>query len=125
MDISEQKYVRLTTFTRDGRPKHTPVWVARWRGDGLATTTDADSWKIKRLQRTSRVELTPSDGRGNVTEGVDASSGSAEIVDSANPDFRAMEDTLVEKYGLQYRLFRLIRKVRGKSACGIAITLEA
>lgn len=124
MHISAQKYVRLTTFTGDKRPKHTPVWVARLHEGVVGTTTDDDSWKVKRLKKTPKVELVPSDSKGNVADGRESLSGSAKIMACTDPDYAKLEAAFVEKYGIQYRLFRFIRKLRGKAACGILITLD-
>ena len=38
-DVSQAKYVLLTTFTKDGRPKPTPIWIAR-DGDRALVITD-------------------------------------------------------------------------------------
>ena len=123
-DVASQKYVRLTTFTKDGRPKHTPVWIAGLSGDLVGTTTDDDSWKVKRLRNTGVVELTPSDAKGNVDSGLQPLSGSAKIVDYSHADYQRLEAAFVEKYGIQYRLFRFIRKLRGKTPCGIVVALD-
>ena len=123
-DLSGEKYVRLTTFTKDGRRKNTPIWIARWHDEALGTTTDDDSWKVKRLRNTPSVELTPSDGRGNVAEGCEVVHGSAEVVSASDPEYAGLEAAFLKKYGLQYRLFRQIRKLRGKTACGIAIRID-
>ncbi|MFN8074621.1 MAG: PPOX class F420-dependent oxidoreductase [Kineosporiaceae bacterium] len=66
--LATEKYVRLTTFRRDGTPVATPVWVV---GDGedLLVCTGAASGKVKRLRHTPRVLLVPCDGRGKVREG--------------------------------------------------------
>jgi hypothetical protein len=40
----------LTTFTKDGRPKPTPIWAAP-KHDRLLAVIGADSWKvIKRIR---------------------------------------------------------------------------
>ena len=123
-DIASEKYVRLTTFTKDGQPKHTPVWIADTGSGKVATTTDDDSWKIKRIRRTAKVELAASDGKGNVGEGSATFSGQATLVDCSDPEYAHIESAFIEKYGMVYRLFRLIRKIRGKTACGISITID-
>jgi hypothetical protein len=66
--LAAEKYVRLTTFRRDGTPVPTPVWVI---GDGtdLLVATGATSGKVKRLRHTPRVLLAPCDQRGRVREG--------------------------------------------------------
>jgi len=122
MNISDQKYVRLTTYTKDGRAKYTPVWIAPLPDNTVGTTTDSDSWKIKRLLSTSKVELAASDGKGDVADGVETLSGTARVVDREAADYSQIESALLAKYGLQYRLFRLIRRLRRKKPCGIVIT---
>ncbi len=123
-NLSSAKYVRLTSFTKDGRRKHTPVWIAELDDGSVATTTDDDSWKVKRIRTTSDVELAVSDGRGVVEQGSDLISGNARIVDSADSEYRQIESAFITKYGLKYRLFRLIRRIRGKKACGITMALN-
>ena len=120
-DLGDEKYVRLTTFTQDGRPKHTPVWIANWGDELIGTTTDDDSWKVKRLRNTPRIEVATSDSRGNVMDGSETIAGTAEVVADSDPRYADLESAFVEKYGFQYRLFRLIRKLRRKTPCGIAI----
>lgn len=41
--IADEKYVVLTTFTKDGRAKPTPVWIVPFEG-AAAVWTVADSW---------------------------------------------------------------------------------
>ena len=38
--IAEEAYVRLTTFTRDGTPKQSPVWIAALADGRLGFTTE-------------------------------------------------------------------------------------
>ena len=122
--VSDTRYVRLTTFTADGRPKHTPVWIAPWKDGGIGTTTDDDSWKVRRLRKTQNVEIAPSDSRGQVDEESATLSGTAEVIPNSDPDYQILEAEFLKKYGLQYRLFRFIRKLRRKTACAIAIRLN-
>ena len=120
-DLADEKYVRLTTFTKDGRGKHTPVWIAGLSDEAIGTTTDDDSWKVKRLRNTPQVEVAPSDSRGNVMDGIEAVAGTAEIIAASDPRYVDLESAFVSKYGFQYRLFRFIRKLRRKTPCGISI----
>ena len=53
-DVYREKYLLLTTFTKDGRPKPTPVWGVP-DGDKLLIITDDGSWKTKRINNTPRV----------------------------------------------------------------------
>ena len=62
-DVARSKYLLLTTFTKDGRPKPTAVWGAP-DGDKLLIITDDGSWKAKRIRNTSRVTIQRSGGLG-------------------------------------------------------------
>lgn len=55
-DVYGEKYLLLTTFTKDGRPKPTAVWGVP-DGDKLVIITDDGSWKTKRIRNTPRVTL--------------------------------------------------------------------
>ncbi|KUH84031.1 PPOX class F420-dependent oxidoreductase [Mycobacterium sp. IS-1556] len=55
-DIANSKYILLTTFTKDGRPKPTPIWGAP-DGDKLLVITDDGSWKTRRIANTPRVTI--------------------------------------------------------------------
>jgi PPOX class probable F420-dependent enzyme len=55
-DVAESKYILLTTFTKDGRPKPTPIWGVPEDGK-LLVSTDAGSWKTKRINNTPRVTI--------------------------------------------------------------------
>jgi uncharacterized protein len=55
-DVYDEKYLLLTTFTKDGRPKPTTVWGVP-EGDKLLIITDDGSWKTKRINNTPRVTI--------------------------------------------------------------------
>lgn len=46
-DVYGEKYLLLTTFTEDGRPKPTPIWGVA-DGDKLVIITADGSWKTRR-----------------------------------------------------------------------------
>lgn len=128
MDLAAEKYVRLTTFTKAGQPKHAPVWIADL-GDGtVGFTTASSSWKIKRLGNDPRVELTPSDARGNPKAGAPTVSGTATF----GPDehFDRARAAISAKYGLQFRAIDLVGKLaklvrRGSGTdTGVVVTLD-
>lgn len=50
-DVIQSKYLLLTTFTKDGRPKPTPIWGVP-DGGTLLVITDDGSWKTKRINKT-------------------------------------------------------------------------
>ena len=62
-EVSTARYVLLTTFTKDGRPKPTAVWAGP-DGDRLLVHTEEDSWKVKRIRNTARVTVGVCDMRG-------------------------------------------------------------
>lgn len=55
-DVYREKYLLLTTFTKDGKPKPTAVWGVP-DGDKLLIITDDGSWKTKRINNTGRVTI--------------------------------------------------------------------
>lgn len=62
-DVANAKYLLLTTFTKDGRPKPTAVWGVP-EGDKLVIITDDGSWKTKRIRNTPRVTIQRSSALG-------------------------------------------------------------
>jgi PPOX class probable F420-dependent enzyme len=94
--LDRGKYVRLTTFKRDGTAVHTPVWFAV-DGTTLVVWTDAASGKVKRIRNNPAVEAAPSDGRGRPTGAV--RTGTARLLDD-DADQRRGHDLLNRKHGL-------------------------
>lgn len=98
--IADETYVVLTTFTKDGRAKPTPVWIVPFEGAAAVWTT-AGSWKVKRVRGTGRVRVQGSDLRGRVTHGP-VHEGTARVLD-AEASARVARAT-AHKYGLLGRL---------------------
>ena len=72
-DVIQSKYLLLTTFTKDGRPKPTPIWGAPDGDDTLLVITDDGSWKTKRIKNTPRVTIAKSTALGKPkSDGVEA-----------------------------------------------------
>ena len=65
-DLEFGNYLLVTTFRKDGRAVPTPVWAVR-DGADIYVWTVADSGKVKRLRRSSRVTISDCDLRGKVT----------------------------------------------------------
>jgi PPOX class probable F420-dependent enzyme len=101
--LDRGKYLRLTTFKRDGTAVPTPVWFVV-DGSALLVWTDADSGKAKRIRNDGRVEVAPSDGRGKPTGA--ARTGQARQVDDEGTHRRA-HDLLNRKYGLTKKAFEV------------------
>jgi PPOX class probable F420-dependent enzyme len=64
-DVFREKYLLLTTFTKDGKPKPTTVWGVP-KGDKLLIITDDGSWKTKRINNTPRVTIQKAGALGAV-----------------------------------------------------------
>ena len=67
-DVANSRYLLLTTYTKDGRPKPTTVWGVL-EGDKLLIVTDDGSWKTKRIRNTPRVTIQRSYAIGNKPKG--------------------------------------------------------
>jgi uncharacterized protein len=118
-EVAKAKYILLTTFTKDGRPKPTPIWAAP-DGDRLLVITEGDSWKVKRIRNTPRVTLAVCDMRGNLkSEAVDAT---ATILDkSRNGD---VYDAIGRRYGIVGKVFNMFSRLRGGMQKNVALELK-
>ena len=107
-EVSQAQYVLLTTFTKDGRPKPTPIWIAR-DGDRALVITEKNSWKVKRIRNTPRVTLAVCDMRGNVKgETIEAT---AAILDESETE--TVYQAINRRYGIVGRIFTFFSKLRG------------
>jgi len=105
-EISDEKYVALTTYKKDGSTKTVPVWIADFGDDKVGFTTSSSSYKVKRINNDPRVKLQPSDSRGNVKEGSVEVTGTGEIKSGA--DFEHYASIVKDKYGIQYHAMKLV-----------------
>jgi len=119
-DLSKAKYVLLTTFTKDGRPKPTPIWAAP-DGDRLLVITEKDAWKVKRIRNTSRVTLAPCDMKGNVK------GDTVEAVATVLPESETenVYRAIGKRYGIVGKVFNTFSKLRGGSKRTIGLELRA
>ena len=119
-DVAKSEYILLTTFTKDGRPKPTPIWAAP-DGDRLLVITQETSWKVKRIRNTPGVTVAACDMRGNAkSEAVEAT---ASILDkSANG---ATYDAIGKRYGLLGKTFNVFSKLRGGMTKNVTIELHS
>ena len=119
-EVAKSEYILLTTFTKDGRSKPTPIWAVP-EGDRLVAITQEQSWKVKRIRNTPRVTIAACDMRGNPKgEAVEAV---AAILDkSANG---ATYDGIGKRYGLIGKTFNLFSKLRGGMSNNVSIELKA
>jgi PPOX class probable F420-dependent enzyme len=120
-EVSKAKYLLLTTFTKDGRPKPTPIWAAP-DGDRLLVITEDGSWKVKRIRNTPRVTLAVCDVRGNPKS--DAVDATAAILDKSQTGL--VYDAIGKRYGLVGRVFNLFSKyVRNGMQNNVGLELRA
>ena len=119
-DVAKAQYLLLTTFTKDGRPKPTPVWAAP-EGDHLLVITQEKSWKVKRIRNTSRVTLAVCDIRGRPKSA--AIEATATILDKSRTG--AVYDAIGREYGLFGRVFNLFSKLRGGMQNNVGLELRA
>ena len=119
-DVAKAQYVLLTTFTKDGRPKPTPVWAAS-DGERLLVISEEKAWKVKRIRNTSRVTLAVSDIRGRPKS--DAIEATATILDKSETG--TVYDAIGKEYGLIGRVFNLFSKLRGGMQNNVGLELRA
>ena len=117
-DVSKAQYVLLTTFTKDGRPKPTPIWIAR-DGDRALVITEKNAWKVKRIRNTPRVTLAICDMKGRVK------SDTVEAVATVLPESETetVYQAINQRYGIVGRIFNFFSKLRGgaKRTVGLEI----
>ena len=119
-EVSKAKYILLTTFTKDGRPKPTPIWIAR-DGNRAVVITEKNSWKVKRIRNTPRVTLAVCDMKGKPKgEAVEAV---ATVLDDSQTEsvYRAIN----KRYGIIGRVFSLFSKLRGGANRTVGLEIKA
>ena len=119
-DVAKAQYVLLTTFTKDGRPKPTPIWAAS-DGDRLLVISEEKAWKVKRIRNTPRVTLAVCDIRGRPkSEPIKAT---ATILDKSHTG--AVYDAIAREYGLIGRVFNFFSRLRGGMQNNVGLELRA
>ncbi|MDT5142925.1 MAG: uncharacterized protein QOE48_771 [Mycobacterium sp.] len=119
-DVAKAQYILLTTFTKDGRPKPTPIWAAP-DGDRLLVITQEKSWKVKRIRNTPRVTLAVCDMGGHPkSEPIEAT---ATILDKSQTG--VVYNAVGREYGLIGRVFNLFSKLRGGMQNNVGLELRA
>ena len=117
-DVAGAKYLLLTTFTKDGRPKPTAIWAAP-DGDALIVITEESSWKVKRIRNTPRVTIAVCDARGN------PKSEAVEAVASINKDrVNDAYDAIGRRYGLVGKVFNFFSKLRSGEKRNVALEIR-
>ena len=120
-ELQTAQYINLETFKRNGDGVKTPVWQVYHEGRSYVWT-QADSWKVKRIRNNSKVKIVPSDARGT-PEG-DWFDGRARILDG-NAEVAEVERLMVKKYGLFFRMFRFLGRLRRSQYTSIELSPAA
>ena len=118
-ELAKAQYILLTTFTKDGRPRPTPIWAAA-DGDRLLVISEKKSWKVKRIRNPPRVTLATCTLRGRPTS--EPVEGTAAILDKSQTS--AVYDAIGRRYGIQGRLFNFVSKLRGGMENNVGLELR-
>ena len=120
-EVSAARYILLTTYTKDGRPKPTPIWAAP-DGNRLLVITEEDSWKVKRIRNTPRATLAVCDMRGNPKS--EAMEATATILDKSQTS--RVYDAIGKRYGVVGMVFNLFSKyLRNGMQKNVGLELKA
>ena len=121
-DLAKSQYILLTTFTKDGRPKPTPIWTAldTERGDRLLVITQGNSWKVKRIRNTPRVTMATCTMGGRPTS--EAVEGTGALLDKSETG--TVYDAIGKRYGIVGTVFNFFSKLRGGMQNNIGLELK-
>ena len=109
--LDDAQYVSLRSYRKNGSAADTPVWIAPLDGKLMIFTLD-DSYKVKRIERNSAVQLARCDARGgNLGEW---RSGRCIAVARGSEEERRAYDAFNRKYGLIMRLGTLFSTLVGR-----------
>jgi PPOX class probable F420-dependent enzyme len=112
MALSDEKYILLTTFKRDGTAVPSPVWAVPLDGGTIGFYTSSGSGKAKRLAHTTRVTVQPCDARGKIKAGSTPVEATARVV--SGPELEAIRAKVVAKYGFMTKLTKFLNQVGGR-----------
>jgi len=126
--ISDEKYVVLTTFRRNGDAVATPVWIVGLPDGTAGFSTEIDSGKVKRIRNNPSVTLQACGIRGKVHPGAPVVHATAEVLEGA--DAHGVGVAINRKYRLETAMLAVgswIHKLlrRGEAPdCAIRLHLE-
>jgi uncharacterized protein len=117
--FSNQKYLNLESYRRNGQGVRTPLWFVEDNGV-LYFYTVADSYKVKRLGANPRVRVVPCDMRGKVKGSwVEATARRLGVEES-----RRANELLDRKYGFIKRIMNFMSRIQGRERAAFAIQLD-
>jgi uncharacterized protein len=109
--LSDEKYILLTTFRRDGTPVSTPVWAVELDDGQVGFWTSSGSGKAKRLAHTERVTVQPCDARGRVKAGTAPTQATARMVTGS--EYEAIRQRVIAKYGFMTKVTKVLGSLAG------------
>jgi len=101
--LAQLHYINLETYRKNGVAVRTPVWFIM-ENDALYVQTEADSGKVKRIRKNSRVQVAPCKMDGAVT-GEWQPAEAHEVLDEET--VKKVDRMLGKKYGLMKGIFAL------------------
>ena len=108
-DLSNEKYISLETYRKNGQPVRVPVWFVI-NNDLLYVITRTKTGKIKRLKNNHSVKISPCTFNGkSMGKWI---SGIAEFATEEESE-KAIE-LRKKKYGLLERIARFVSKSKGE-----------
>ena len=112
--FSNEKYISLETYRKNGVAVKSPVWVVE-DGGVVYVRTDPTSWKAKRIRRNPRVRIAASDIRGNVKG--EWADGEAHFIDGKEADQKI--ELFKKKYGAGLRFTDVFNGLRGRHSTAV------
>ncbi|MEP7045946.1 MAG: PPOX class F420-dependent oxidoreductase [Ilumatobacteraceae bacterium] len=110
MAITDEKYVLLTTFRKNGDAVPTAVWIVGMPDGTAGLTTEETAGKVKRIRNDPSVTLQPCSMRGNVQPGSIIVNATAEVL--VGPGARPITNAIRRKYRVVTVLLSLSDLIR-------------
>ena len=124
--ISDERYVSLSTWTKEENRKRAPVWIALLDDGRVGFTTGKKTWKVKRILRNPSVELQPCNFKGVLNKDSEGCVGMARVVDMDEEEYTLIKKAIRKKYGIQDMLASFFGQFSKKygEGCAVVISLE-
>jgi PPOX class probable F420-dependent enzyme len=117
--FSNEKYINLETFRKNGQAVQTPVWFVI-DGRILYIRTDMSSGKVKRAKNNPRVRITPCNIRGQPKgKWMDGEMRMASITSESEK----ANQLLNKNYGLKGRIIRTFNRLRNTTPIVFSIQI--
>jgi PPOX class probable F420-dependent enzyme len=126
--ITDEKYVLLTTFRKNGDGVATPVWIVSLPDGTAGFTTEIDSGKVKRIRNNPSVTLQPCTLRGKVTTDTEVVTATADVL--LGEDARPVTKAVRRKYRVAIllldvgTLFRKLLRRAEPEECAIRLRFD-